>query len=239
MSRGYEQRNLQMRAVQGEVTVRSLLPLPRQDAQLDRIVEAVDFDRVKVGDAIEWFRQHEQLNILPQWSRIETSGSTVTEATLVTLHLKHVTVRQALDGLLLPLAGDRNLGWYSHDGIVVLSTDDAASTGMAVVRIYDVRPLLEEAAMMHALFPQPDAKQGSVGYTFSNSQQQGMPMESESEDVDRLKKMIVDNGQAVTWKDNGGDVGVINYWAGQMIIEQTEAAHQEIERLLVVLRQPK
>jgi len=55
---------------------------------------------------------------------------------------------------------------------------------------------------------------------------------SPSDMVDAYIKLIEDTVNSETWRDNGGDVGMIRQLGGLLIVTQTDDAHRQIDELL-------
>ena len=54
--------------------------------------------------------------------------------------------------------------------------------------------------------------------------------------VDELTKIIIETVSPETWRDTGGNEGVIRFFNGALVITQTAAAHDKIRKLLTDLR---
>ena len=171
---------------------------------LEEELGAVDFDQADLHQVLDWFRQHTELNIVSMLEEAHRSF----DIRPVTLHLKHVKLRRALDAAMQKAStsdtshvpGDA-LRWYDDDGIVKISTEQQWAESHVVTVLYDVRPIMDHIA-------KTDDRMG------------------------RLEKIIVDCIQPTTWKDNGGDIGSISDCAGQLIITQQPIAQSQIAALL-------
>jgi hypothetical protein len=110
------------------------------------------------------------------------------------------------------------LTWDSS-GIIHFETADDAYW-VTVVRLYDVNDLIENWCNEHPL------------------ENNGNSRESQQECLDRLYRIIDENVDSDTWRDNGGQIGLISEWNHILVITQTVPNHQIIDRLLRYLRSP-
>ena len=103
-----------------------------------------------------------------------------------------------------------NLNWMIEDEALVILTQDKANASNRT-RIYLVRNLVQSRS--------------------------GMEVE---EDPDSLIELITSTGMTQTWSDVGGP-GTLQYFpnAGTLVVTQTREVHDQIERLLVTLRQAR
>jgi hypothetical protein len=211
------------------LSVRLNATLPAPDPRLDQILDTVDFDQAKLSDVLQWLSQKGNLNVVLDWAAMERKGVSANQS--VTVHLKHVQVRQALDAALQGGAEerDRQLGWAERNGIITISTRPKIDIDYKVTRIYNVLPLLQDwVRVQHQL---QSASTSPSGVTNANMYEASL-----EELTDKLKKHVVDNVEPESWLDNGGDIGSIDYWAGKLIITQSERAQDQIARLLATMR---
>jgi hypothetical protein len=228
------------RSPQAVARVRELLPLqPPPASPLWHVIDVVDFKGVTFESALDQLASLGGVNIVPQWSEIEPHGAYRTQP--VTLHLTHVTVHQALTALMTVLEDtskdDSNPGWVERDGIVVVSTRHDPGQKDRVTRLYDVRDLLADADRVHSEL-EPPAASASGPQQLGNASQTNAPLPYETEEsrVDEIKKLVIDHVQPPSWVDSGGEFGSIQYWAGQLIVTQTEQGQQDVEAFLELLR---
>lgn len=133
-----------------ELTVRRLASLQGEDemSERDRQVEQqlaqevpVDFEANTLANVVDYFRNITGMNIAVNWQALQATG--VTQDTPITLKLRNVPVRKALQ-LVLEQATLSTLDpiTYSVDeGIVRISTQ-ADLQRTTVVRVFDIRDLL-------------------------------------------------------------------------------------------------
>lgn len=103
------------------------------EAAIEKPIAEIDFHDIPFDDAIEELRQRSGANI-------RVSRGSLPANTSVSLHLRSVSLSTALDALFAePIAGVA-MGYTVNDGIVVISTREAAEKNV-VTRMYDVRDL--------------------------------------------------------------------------------------------------
>jgi hypothetical protein len=214
--------------------VRELQPAPpAPNSPLRHVIESVDFDAVSLDSALQSLADHGGVNIVPKWFEIEIDGEVRSHT--VTLHMKRPTVRQALTALLTTIDHegvdeDRRLNWTERDGTVIVSTVHDLRRQGPVVRVYDVRDLLQDDKRIRAalLWPEADPKVERFGMHRT--------IDSEAARVDELERLLTDHVRPETWRANGGDDGTITYWAGQLIVTQSEQGQDDVEAFLELLR---
>ncbi len=140
-----------------------------------------------------------------KWGTLEGAG--IDRSALVTLHLKNVTLRQALDHILDDAGGGTVAMAHVIDGgAIVVTTEEDTSRSTKTVA-YDVRDLIN---------PEPG--------------------KSRQDSVDRLVKVIETVAVPQSWTDNGGTVGTISELNGKLVIQQTSTGHEKVAELLKLLK---
>ena len=211
--------------------VQQVWPNPAEaDPRLDRRIDAVDFDDRPFAEAVRWMVTTADLNVDCRWRDIEAAG--VGRTASITLHLRRVPVRQALDEIVHAMADTGEpLAWASRAGVVTLSSRAALDRGEVVARVYDVGPLLDAAAIDDATYgpnwPPP----------WNGSQAAGPPpMSLQAARVWSLQNYVQRSVEPTSWQDGGGDVGRMTYFDRRLTVWQTERAHDQIARLFEALR---
>jgi hypothetical protein len=153
----------------------------------------------------------------------------------IELHLHQVKIADAVSAALFAYNPNAGLCWTATNRtLCIASVYDPEKSSQTIVKVYDINPLL------------PNGFTPVSGAVISNQNQaQTMtisgtpiiitPAFLQSLATDEIKKLITDQIQPSTWKDNGGDIGSIGSIAGLLVIEQTPTAHHQIERLLHLL----
>ena len=89
-------------------------------AKLRTRVQKLDFDRIELGDVIQFLRDVTGINIHVKWNSLADVG--VKSATPVTLHLKDVTIEKVLRLILADLGQTKPLDYAIADGILTVSS---------------------------------------------------------------------------------------------------------------------
>ena len=107
-------------------------------ATLGKRLPRAEFDRVNLGDAIQFLRDRGGLSIDVRWEDLRGTG--VGERTPVTLRLTDATVGEALRTVLQAAERPRPLDYMIRNGTIVVSFR-AGLEWQQVLRIYDIRDL--------------------------------------------------------------------------------------------------
>ena len=211
------------------VTVREVTPSsqPLADPRLGRVLKRVDSDAVGLGAVLSDLSRRGGINVLPDWPKLAEVG--MTQAVPVTLHLTAVRWATALDAAVLMAAPDRKAGWTQRGELVLVTRADATSLGPAVTRLYDVRPLVQRIG-------RPEST--SVGQAQSTcwptpGHSAGQSVDEDA--LDRLKQQVENIVDPTSWIDNGGDLGTIWTFGGDLIVTQSEQNQQRVAATLALL----
>jgi hypothetical protein len=170
------------------------------------------------------------VNIVVRWPALKNVG--LEPASPVDLRVAKVQLQRALELLAEsaePTAWRTPLAAWEEDGVVIFSTREELDS-QSILRLYDVRDLVEADMAMRT-----DRKL-SGGAATAPATEPASPLERFSESMEQLKGAIQDSIDPESWRENGGTVGSIRDFNGQLIISQTPAAHEKIARLLAGLR---
>ncbi len=214
-----------------------------------------EFGGVPLEQVIEFMRELMPSNIHVKWAALEQAG--INRDTPVNVKLYDVPAAKALQVILEDVGGVNPLEYVVEDGVIVISTHDDLSR-RTVVRVYDVRDLLAgqpagrvDRAVLGELvrnavhrpvrLPQAkpsdqerldslaeayrgriDALAGAIHEALRNRQ---------AEELTDVIRMVAPD----SWQEAGGRAS-IRHIAGQLVISQTQRAHEQITRLLMVLR---
>jgi hypothetical protein len=92
-----------------------------RDALLARKLPEVKFDQTSVSDVIDHLRDVSGSNLVVDWRALESAG--VKQNTNITLQLRNVSFRKALETALFLASGDRELlDYQADDGVILVST---------------------------------------------------------------------------------------------------------------------
>ena len=150
----------------------------------------------------------------------------------VTLHVKMVTLRQALS-MILP----EEMGWRAEEGQIIISSREKANPLKVVT--YPIRYLTAEVPDFGKTVPRMRLSEAlERGENGGNS-----PFGDDDDDEDdgpppqdRIIELItrfVTSGdpRVAEWEANGG-TATIEYFNGMLIVSQTEAGHRKVAALL-------
>ena len=194
------------------------------------------FDRTPLKEAIDWFRNSGNLNIVIDELAIEEEG--VASTTPVTIELNEVAIHSALRLLLKPL----NLGiTIDEESSVVIVTSQFRMQGRMVAAAYPVADLvipIPKSVVVRlsddgAYILQQDFEPHSGGVTLVS----GVAYEHPQLDMDSISELITTVVEPDSWQDVGG-MGTLraNETTLSLVIRQTQDVHREISDLLDQLR---
>lgn len=187
----------------------------------------LDFTNARLVEVIAYFQEFSGLNFhLDADSQKEGE-----EANKVTIKLKGVTLRTALKLVLNP----RDLGAVYREGVIVIQSK-AKLGNQTVTRVYDVRDLVfrlrDFAGPRVELTVPGGAGSALAGASFVLEEE---PKGELTEEF--LSELIKTNTGERSWDDNSAaSISQIN---GLLVISQSKPVHEEIRRLLDLLRQFK
>jgi hypothetical protein len=187
----------------------------------------LDFTNARLDEVIAYFQEFSGLNFhLDADSRVKEGE----EGNKVTIKLKGVTLRTALKLVL----GPRDLGAVYREGVIVIQSK-AKLGNQTVTRVYDVRDLvfrLRDFAGPRVELTVPGSGAALAGASFILEEE---PKGELTEEF--LSELIKTNTGERSWEDNSAaSISQIN---GLLVISQSKPVHEEIRRLLDLLRQFK
>ena len=196
----------------------------RDDVRLQRVLETVDVDHVKLSEAAVAVGRQAGLNVVPRWAAAAGADDPV-----VTLHLRRVTAAAALDAVLQAAGQSSSLDWSEQAGLVTI---DAASETSLVVRVYDVRPLLDAVKGPH----DDDPPTGPRAVPTGQVRVVDTPEARAEERADNLKALVESNADPSSWKDNGGEFGSASLYDGRLVVTHTPRGQRRVAAFLENLR---
>lgn len=227
-------------------------PAVRKERE-DPLVRRVDADFVEtpLADVLEFISDAVDGQIYVNQRRLAVAD--IPLDTPLTLRLKNVRADMLLD-LALRQVSD-SLAYVVRDGIVIVSTLDDLE-GAAELRVYNVRDLIalspvdvapagEMSGMMGSMAPPSGAAPPGMGsdpsgYGPAGGYGGGMMMAGgESSSREFRAYMLVQLIKTVTGEqhwDQGGEYGAIAAYDGLLVVNHNTRVHQQVERLLEMLR---
>ena len=179
-------------------------PGPAERA-LEKVLPEVRLKKASLDTAVEVLSRLGGVNIVVEWHnvRIETP-----EPEPITLHLRNVTLRQAL-GAALNVAGGKAIKFVLHDGVLrITHRFDARGTFTRVYHVGDLPQAAAEAA--------------------------GPADTSRAQQIDRLIQDIHNNVMYDSWQTHGGSASV-RAVAGRLVVTQSLEGHEAVRRYLNAL----
>jgi hypothetical protein len=215
--------------------------------QLDATLPELRLDGVALSDAIDFLRDVSDANIVVNWKALEEAG--VSRDVPVTLHLRNISLRRAMQLVLSEASGGDKLAFTLDQGVVEITTRELADQKMFTC-IYPVDDLIMDIPDF------TDAPDFSLNSTSNNTNQNpsggsgGAPQaggvnnqlfsgngggggnntdqgKTKTERADDLVKLIETTVQPEIWKDNGGTAS-ITYFNGNLIVTAPRSAQEAI-----------
>jgi hypothetical protein len=191
--------------------------------QLARVIPTVKCDAMPLSKFINWLEDTSGLNVYVEWR--ELNAAAVGPDSPISLDVRNVTV-----GTVLQLALDQahmtgpRVGYAVLDGIVKVSILSRLDR-VAMVRVYDVRDLIE-AAVKLKLRLEPRS--------MPNISYDGRP-DPEADAAERLQD-ILREASAAAGQNFGNDGEQMSYFGGRLVVTHTQAGHDTIAAILAGLR---
>ncbi len=188
----------------------------------------LDFNNAKLDEVIAYFQEYSGLNFHLDADVRTKEGE---DPARITLKVKEISLKTALKLILNP----RELGCVYRDGVILITTKAKLGT-QTVTRVYDVRDLLfrlrDFAGPRVELTVPGGAGAALAGASFTLEEE---PKGELTEEF--LLDLIKTNTGEQSWEDSSASsISQIN---GLLVISQTKPVHEEIRRLLDLLRQFK
>ena len=181
---------------------------PAQDvyAALDK-KGTFEFSDDSLGDVIAFLRDYSGVNIVVNWRAMEISG--IEKGTTVTLTLRDVSCKKALEEILATVGAEVELGYFVDEGVVRISTKEDLGTNTRAV-VYDVEDLVADE--------DPDVR---------------------ADKVEALMEIFSSTIGPESWIHSGGTTGAISQFDAMLVITQTLENHGAVQELLEQLRRAK
>jgi len=188
---------------------------------------SLDFSATPLEDVIQYVQEFSGLNF-----HIDADvRSKVGEDQLkVTIKLKDVLLKSALKLILSP----RELGCTFRDGVLFITAKDKIAATVAT-RVYDVKDLLfviRDFAGPRVELMTPGASGALAGATF---QLEDEPKTAVTEEF--IIDLVKGNTGDKSWDDNSA--ASITLMNGLLVVSQSKKVHEEVRRLLDLLREFK
>lgn len=225
-----------------------LSPASVVQRQLNQTLPEVHFDGVAFNDAIDFLRDVSGANISVNWKALSETG--VTPDATITLKLRQVSLRKALDLILSEAGGGDKLGFSVDEGVIEIATREIIDSRM-YTRVYPIEDLIMiipdfDDAPDFSLTSQTSGSQGGsggggagggggggggggAGGLFANGGQNTSKevVKSKTERATDLMDLIRNIVQPDVWVENGGKAA-IRYWNGNLIVTAPRSVQEAI-----------
>lgn len=207
----------------------------------------VNFEENRLEDVLKFVQTVTNLNMDVDWQSL--ANANIDKETQVSMKLTNVPVRTVLDRVMEKLSPDATsgAGWTVNDGVLTVASKEALNKNTLPL-IYDIRDLLVEVPN-YTNAPEFDLQsvlqnggQGGGGGQSpfrQNNQQITAIRRTLQERTDELIRIITSNIDSQSWLENGGEVGKIQQFQGNLIITQTANNHRAVVGLLSKLREQR
>lgn len=196
----------------------------RRAAQKLREPIPIDFDKNRLVDAVEYFRNVTGVNFFVNWPEVEATG--IEQTTPVSLKLADTPADEALRQVLAQVSAINEfdpLAYSIIEGIVTITTRRQTEMRSVSLRLYDIRDILTVV---------PD-------FRFDPDEPVRVDPTHE-EQVEQVINLIQETvGRPDDWAAYGSDLSSIREINGQLIIETSADNHRAIVGLLAQLREAR
>lgn len=217
--------------------------------QLSTTLPEVNFSGVALNDAIDFLRDVSGANLIVNWKALEEAG--VTRDTPVTVRLRSISLRKALETVLDEAAGGDKLTYDMDGGVIQVTTRELADSRM-YTRVYPIRDLIMDVpdftdapdfSLNSTSNNQNQNPQGGGGIgsgatvtqantlfdqsTSSSGGQREKPGPTKEERAKELLDLIRSVIQPDVWVENGGKAAV-RYWNGNLIVTAPRSVQEAI-----------
>ena len=210
---------------------------------LDRPLPDVKFNAVALSDVIDFLADTSGANFAVDWKQLDAAH--VAKDAPITLKMGgSVPLRKVLTLVLKQAAADAPLTYYVDDGVIQVTTQEAADKEL-ISKTYGIQDLLFQPIDATGA-PQLDLQSASQGssaggggggggsgggqslFSGSGNQQQNQTADSQKDRADEIIKLITDSVKPELWQVNGG-TATISYYRGMLIVNAPRSIHEMLE----------
>ncbi len=225
--------------------------LAEERAVLGRRIAELNVAEMPLCDLLEYISEQHDINLVVQWRALSDAGIERDRPT--TLRLKNVRLEQALMVILQDAGHDSvALGYEHRDGILLITTREELFKRQ-VMCVYDVRDLLTAgldwramklriAAAQPARTPDPAAQPPSAATVAPGANAAPAAATESATDTSECawpeRELVSTITEAVmpdVWTCNGGS-SAVRVYNGILIVRAPQTVHQDVARLLEMLR---
>jgi hypothetical protein len=180
--------------------------------------------------ALETLRDVSHANITVDWGSLQDAG--VKRDAPVRIHLWNVTLSEALRAMIAVVDYHDLVSHEAQNGVIVVAAREKLWRAGRVVRVYDVRPIIDDLCGYRGL---RTASTQSTGQRDTSGH--GGPVPTLDEATEALVRIIQKTVPPEGWHDKSWSDDFARPFAGQLIVTQTPENHRKIADLLRTLRE--
>ena len=211
-------------------------------AALDKTIPSIKMDSVAFKDAIDFVQDLSAANVHVNWGALEAAG--VGKDALVSLNLRAVSLRKALNLILSEAAGGNSRLTYSIDENVIEITTQELADKVQYTRVYPIDDLLMDVPdfvgpsfdlssnqSASSITPGGGGGGGGGGGSLfggggnSSSDEKGP---TRTERAQQLIDLITSIVRPDIWQTNGGTAS-IRFFNNELIITAPRSVHEAID----------
>jgi general secretion pathway protein D len=216
----------------------------RTTAILDNTRMPGNFAKNRLEDALAYVQKVSNVNMVVDWPALETAG--ITRDSTVEMNLADATAASVLDRVAEVVSPDaaNRAAVAVKDGTVRFSTKKALDRDTTTF-VYEIRDLMVDIPDFTnapvfdlATVLKGDTSTSGGATPFATKPGRGeMAMRKSAEEKTReLVALITNTVEFDSWKENGGENGLIQPYQGSLIVTTTPRVHRSIDGLLGKLR---
>lgn len=226
--------------------------------KLQQTAGEIHFDGIAFEQLIDHLRDLTGLNIVVNWSALETAAIEKDKEVSLKLMAGTVKYETALKLILEEVGGGEvELAYEIGDGVVQISTKEDLAR-RTTVQVYNVQDLIIRVPDFEGrqinLNNIGNSQRGGLGgaqggggggqggggiFDGGGQQPQGQGDTNGTDNLARLVNLIQTTIDPESWREAGGNTGAINDLNNQIIVTQTATAHNQLRDLLKQLRQAR
>lgn len=225
--------------------------------KLQQTAGDIQFDGIAFEQLVEHLRDLTGLNIVVNWSALETAAIEKDKEVSLKLNAGTVKYETALKLILEEVGGGEvELAYEIGDGVIQISTKEDLAR-RTTVQVYNVQDLIVRVPDFEGrqvnLNNIGNAQRGGLGgaqgggggqqgggiFDGGGQQPQGQGDTDGADNLARLVNLIQTTIDPESWREAGGNTGAINDLNNQIIVTQTATAHNQLRDLLKQLRQAR
>ena len=213
-----------------------------QRRALDRPMPEVRFNASALSDVIDFLADTSGANFSVDWKALDAAH--VAKDAPITMRMSSsVPLRKVLGMVLRQASGDAPLTFYVDDGVIEVTSQDAADK-VLIAKTYPIQDLLFQAPDYNDA-PQLDLQNSSQGRSaggggggggsgsgtsmFTNANTTSTTTgNTQADRAQEIIKLITDTVKPELWQVNGG-TATISFFRGMLIVNAPRSIHEMLE----------